>query len=150
MLENCYDNSKWTSPSFGILKKNNTIRVFSNFRRLNAAIKHSPWPMPTIRELYLQCSRMIFATAIDQVKGNWGIKVARRSQKCLTIISSWGKYYYKRLLMGLSISVDVFQREMLKLLEGIEGALVYIDDLLLVTCRSYEHHLEQLKKYEIK
>ena len=89
---------------------------------------------------------MTFATAIDQVMGYWGIKVSRRSQKYLTITTPWGKYYYKRLPMGLSISADVFQREMSKLLEGIEGALVYIDDLLLVTCGSYEHHLEQLKK----
>ena len=78
--------------------------------------------------------------------GYCGIKVSRRSQKYLTIITLWGKYYYKRLPVGLSISANVFQREMSKLLEGIEGELVYIDDLLLVICGSYKHHLEELKK----
>ena len=41
----------------------------------------------------------------------------------LTIITPFGKYRYKKLPMGLKISADVFQQEMSKLLEGIEGVL---------------------------
>ena len=62
------------------------------------------------------------------------------------IVTPWGKYYYKSLPMDLSISADVFQHKMSKLLEGIKGALVCIDDSLLVTCGTYKYHLKQLKQ----
>jgi 6-pyruvoyl-tetrahydropterin synthase len=32
--------SEWSSPSFAICKKNGTIRVVTNFRKLNLLLKH--------------------------------------------------------------------------------------------------------------
>ena len=47
--------------------------------------------------------------------------------------------------MGLSISADVFQREMTKLFDGLDFVMVYIDNILMVTKGNYEDHLSKLR-----
>ena len=141
ILEKTYEDTDWASPTFGVPKKNNAIRIVSDFRRLNQAIKRSPWPIPTIMELLHTCGGLTYATAIDQIMGYWSITMARKIRELLTIITPFGKYIYKKLPMGLKISADVFQREMCKLMDGIEGVLIYIDDLLIITKGSFEEHI---------
>ena len=67
---------------------------------------------------------MGFATEIDQIMGYWGISMYREVHELLTIMTPFGKYKYKKLPMGLKIAADVFQREMSKLMDGIEGVLI--------------------------
>ena len=44
-------NGAWAAPTFGVPKKNNGVRIVSDFRKLNVAIKHNPWPIPTIQDM---------------------------------------------------------------------------------------------------
>jgi hypothetical protein len=46
-LEEDY-SSEWFYPSFAIPKKNGTIRVVSDFRKLNLLLKRHPFPIPKI------------------------------------------------------------------------------------------------------
>ena len=84
--------------------------------------------------------------AIDQIMGYWSITMAKRIKKLLAIITPFGKYVYKKLPMGLKISTGVFQREMCKLIDGIESVLIYIDNLLIITKRSFEEHILVVKQ----
>jgi len=63
-----------------------------------------------------------------------------------TIIFPWGKYSYLRLPMGYAGSADIFQAEMMNLMEGLEYVRAYIDDLLVITRGSLEDHLEKLRE----
>jgi hypothetical protein len=56
----------------------------------------------------------------------------------------WGKYSYKRLLMGIAGSPDIFQSKMSELMESLECVQAYLDDRLCISRRSLEEHLEQL------
>jgi hypothetical protein len=40
--------SKWAFPTFTITKMNRTIRVVSEFRKLNSLLKYHPFPIPKI------------------------------------------------------------------------------------------------------
>jgi hypothetical protein len=52
VLEEDY-SSGWASPSFAIPKKNGTIRVVTDFRKLNLLLKHPshPFPIPKIGDM---------------------------------------------------------------------------------------------------
>ncbi len=63
-----------------------------------------------------------------------------------TIIFPFGKYSYLRLPMGMSGSADIFQAEMMDLMETLEYVRAYIDDLLCITRGTLEDHLEKLNK----
>jgi hypothetical protein len=63
-----------------------------------------------------------------------------------TIIFPWGKYSYLRLPMGYAGSADIFQAEMMNLMEALEYARAYIDNLLVITRGTLEDHLEKLRE----
>jgi hypothetical protein len=44
-------SSEWSSPSFAIPKKNGTIRVVTDFRKLNLLLKRHPFPIPKIGDM---------------------------------------------------------------------------------------------------
>ena len=50
---------------------------------------------------------MKYATAIDKIMGYWGISMCKQVHNLLTIVTPFGKYKYKKLLMGLKIAADV-------------------------------------------
>ena len=68
-----------------------------------------------------------------------------KKKPLLTIILPFGKFQYKKMPMGLKISVDVFQREMTKLFSNLDVILIYIDDILVVTKGDFQDHLEKLQ-----
>jgi hypothetical protein len=87
-----------------------------------------------------------FATALDLNKGYYTIRLDPDASKICTIIFSWGKYSYKQLPMGIAGSPDIFQGNMLELMESLEYVRAYLDDLLCISKLSLEDHLEKLKE----
>jgi hypothetical protein len=48
--------------------------------------------------------------------------------------------------MGIAGSPDIFQAEMMKLMESLEYVRAYIDDLLCISRESFDDHLDKLKE----
>ena len=67
-------------------------------------------------------------------------------EQLLTIVTPFGKYEHKKLPIGLKIVANVFQREITKLMDGIKGVLIYINDLLLITKGTYEEHFKAIEQ----
>jgi hypothetical protein len=59
------NTSEWASPTFAIAKKNGTIRVVSDFRKLNCLLKGHPFPIPKIGDMIQSMEGFTFATALD-------------------------------------------------------------------------------------
>jgi hypothetical protein len=66
--------------------------------------------------------------------------------KMCIIIFPFGKYSYLRLPMGMSGSADIFQAEIMDLMETLEYVRAYIDDLLCITRGTLEDHLDKLEE----
>ena len=64
-------------------------------------------------------------------------------QKYLVIILPWGKYVYLKMPMGLNIFIDVFQRELSRLFQGMPYILVYIHGILVITKETFEQYLKE-------
>jgi hypothetical protein len=50
----------------------------------------------------------------------YAIRLDPDASKICTIIFPWGKYSYKSLPMGIAGSPDIFQAEMMELMESLE------------------------------
>jgi transposase InsO family protein len=144
VLEEDY-TSEWASPTFAIAKKNGTIRVVSDFRKLNSLLQRHPFPIPKIGDMIRTMEGFTFATALDLNMGYYHIKLDADAQKLCTIIFPWGKYKYKRLPMGIKIAPDVFQNVMSKLTQDLEYVKTYLDDLLILTNNNFADHLTKLE-----
>ena len=78
--------------------------------------------------------------------GYYHIKLCPFSRQLCTIILLWGKYEYQKLPMGLCNSPDIFQEKMNELFAGLDYVRTYIDDLLILSSKSFEDHLQKLDK----
>ena len=138
------NRSEWAAPTFIIPKKDGTVRFISDFRELNKRIKRKPYPIPNIQDLLIKMEKFTYGTSLDLNMGYYHITLSPEARKLCTITLPWGKYEYQRLPMGLCNSPDIFQEKMSTLLSDLEYVRAYIDDLLIISNRSYEDHLDKL------
>jgi len=82
--------------------------------------------------------------ALDLSMGYYTIRLDPQAVEMFPIIFPWGKYSYLRLPMGYAGSADIFQAEMMDLMESLEYVRAYINDLLVITRGTLEDHLEKL------
>jgi hypothetical protein len=61
-----------------------------------------------------------FAMAPDLNMGYYTIRLDPDTFRICTIIIPWRKYSYKKLLMGIAGSPEIFQSKMLELMESLE------------------------------
>ena len=123
-----------------------TVRTITDFRELNKRIVRRPYPIPKISTTLQELEGFTYATALDLNMGYYTIRLDPNAVEMFTIIFPWGKYSYLRLPMGYAGSADIFQAEMMNLMEGLEYVRAYIDDLLVITRGSLEDHLEKLRE----
>jgi hypothetical protein len=121
-------SSQWASPTFIIPKKDMTVQ----------------YPIPKISTILQELEGFTYATALDLNMGYYTIRLDPNAVEMFTIIFPWGKYSYLRLPMGYAGSADIFQAEMMDLMEALEYVRAYIDDLLVITRGTLEDHLEKL------
>jgi hypothetical protein len=81
-----------------------------------------------------------FASALDLTMGYYHIKLDADAQKLCTIVFPCGKYKYNRLPMGIKIAWIIS-----KLVQDMEYFKTYLDDLLILTNRSFKDHLLKLE-----
>jgi len=68
------DDSKWALPTFIIPKKDNTVRVVSDFREINKRIVRKPFPIPKISTVLQELEGFTYATALDLNMGYYTIR----------------------------------------------------------------------------
>lgn len=140
-------DSPWAAPSFCQPKKNkNEVRFLTDLRQLNKRLVRKPFLLPKISQILYEIDGMQWVTALDLKMGYYAIKLDPQAQKLCTLITPWGKYKYLRLPMGLSGAPDIFQEKIGSLVDHLEYARVYLDDLLVLTNGSFDDHLSKLGK----
>jgi hypothetical protein len=131
---------------FHIPKKNKTIRFLCDFWEVNKRLVRRPFPIPKISTVLQEIEEFSHATTLDLNMGYYTIRLDPDASKICTVIFSWGKYSYKRLPMGIAGSSDIFQGKMSEVMESLEFARAYLDDLLCISKLSLEDHLEKLEE----
>jgi hypothetical protein len=139
-------SSSWTSPTFVIPKKDMTVRTITNFWELNKRIVRRPYPIHKISTILQELEGFTYSTALDLNMGYYTIRLNPKGVEMFTIIFPWGKYSYLKLPMGYAGSADIFQAEMMNLMEALEYVRAYIDDLLVITRGSLKDHLKKLRE----
>jgi hypothetical protein len=105
VLEEDY-SSEWDCPSFAIPKKNGTIKVATDFRKLSLLLKHRVSPISYSKDWGHDSfnGRVTFASALDLNMQYYHIKLDSDAQKVCTIVFTLGKHIYKFLVMSINIA----------------------------------------------
>ena len=68
---------------------------------------------------------------LDASSGFWQIPLTKDCRLLTTFITHFDCYLFNKLPFGISSVSDVFQRRMNEILQGLEGVLCQIDDILI-------------------
>jgi hypothetical protein len=139
-------SSQWALPTFILPKKDSTVHTISDVGELNKRIVKKPYPIPKISTILQELEGFTYATALDLNMGYYTIRLDSTASETCTIIFPWVKYSYKRLPMGFGGSADIFQAQIMDLMASLEFVQAYMDDLLIVTRRTLDKHLQNMEK----
>jgi hypothetical protein len=134
------------SPTFTIPKKDSTVRIISDFRKLNKRIVRKSYPIPKISKILQELEAFPYATALDLNIGYYTIRPDLTASKMCTIIFPLGKYSYKRLPMGFGGSANIFQAQIMDLMASLELVQAYMDGLLIITRGILDKHLQKRRQ----
>nr|XP_054751019.1 uncharacterized protein LOC129256850 isoform X2 [Lytechinus pictus] len=136
-------NSPYASPIVIVKKPDGTNRFCVDFRKLNKVTKFDAEPVPDQEELFTRIAKGKYFTKVDLSKGYWQIPMESESKSLTAFITPDGLFQFRVMPFGLVNAPASFSRIMRKLLDGLEGALNYIDDILVYST-SWQQHLETL------
>ena len=111
---------------------------------MNEAIVADVFPLPHF-ELLTKLGQARVFSKLDARSAYHQVKLAEGSRDLTASITPWRLFRFKRVPFGLASAPAAFQRMMKKILEGIEGTVVYLDDIL-VHGKDEKEHNERLGK----
>ncbi len=126
-------------------KNDSTVRTISDFRELNKCIVRKRSPIPKISMILQKLEGFTYATAFDLNMGYYIIRLDLMASEMYTIIFPWGKCSCKTLPMGLRDSANIFQAQIMDLMASLEFVRVYMVDLLIITRRTLDKHLQKME-----
>uniref|UniRef100_A0A3P9J671 ribonuclease H n=1 Tax=Oryzias latipes TaxID=8090 RepID=A0A3P9J671_ORYLA len=147
--------TEWVNSMVTVTKPNK-VRICIDPQDLNAAIKREHYPLRTIEEVVAEMPNAKYFSVLDANHGFWQIQLDDESSHLCTFNTPFGRYRFKRLPFGISSAPEVFQRCIARHLEGLEGVVNVIDDIL-VWGENIEQHdgrlrqlLDRIRKINLK
>ena len=137
--------SSWASPIVPVKKKDNTIRLCVDYRRLNSVSTMDAYPMPRVDDMIDQIGGAKFISTLDLTKGYWQVPVAEKDREKTAFSTPFGLFQFTRMPFGLQGAPATFQRMVDRLLNGLgDFANAYIDDVIIYS-KTWKEHLNHLE-----
>ena len=151
-------SSGWSSPVVPIRKKDGTIRLCIDYRRLNSVTKADKHPLPNLNDAVFGMFGVKYFTTLDLIKGYYQVPLSGETKPFTAFSTARGHWQFKRLSFGMKNAPAAFQRTMKMILSGLSWrkVIVYIDDILIMGDTFNEHAelcrkvLRTLEQYGIK
>ncbi|XP_027143510.1 heat shock 70 kDa protein 12B [Larimichthys crocea] len=135
----------WCAPMVAVLKSSGRVRICSDLTELNKSVMREKHPLPSVEHTLGQLAGAKVFSKLDAKSGFWQIPLSKDSSLLTTFISPFGRYHYNRLCFGISSAPEHFQKRISRTLEGLEGVLCQMDDVLIWGATQREHD-ERLRK----
>ena len=139
-------SSEWAAPIVLVKKKDGSLRMCVDYRRLNTMTRSDAYPMPRIDDLIDRLGEAKYITALDLTRGYWQMPVAARDQHKTAFTTPFGLFQFKVMPFGLNGAPASFQRMMDQVIDGLYTfTAAYLDDLVIYS-NTWEAHMEHIQK----
>jgi len=141
-------HSPWASAVRLVKKKDGTLRITVDYRKLNNVTIKDAYPIPRIDNMLSKLSKARIFTTLDLASGYYQVRMHIDSKKYTAFTCDYGFFEYNVMPMGLTNACATFQRLMNKVLLGLVGIIcfVYLDDIIIFSANASEHfeHVRQV------
>ena len=140
-------HSLYAAPVVLVRKKDGSLRLCVDYRRLNLKTVGDAYPLPRIQESLDALVGAQYFSTLDLASGYHQISMDPRDQHKTAFTTPFGLYEYTRMPMGLASAPATFQRLMQATMSdfAFQFLLVYLDDLLVYS-KTFDEHMEQLER----
>ena len=139
-----HSTSPWSSPVLPVKKKDGSIRLCVDYRRLNTVTLPDPYQMPRIEDLIDKLGKAKVLTKLDLTKGYYQVPVSQVDQLKTAFLTPFGKFQFRAMPFGLRNAPSTFQRLMdVALMDKSEYCVAYMDDVLIFS-NNWEEHIKHI------
>ena len=137
--------SEWAFPIVLVKKKDGSLRMCVDYRRLNAVSDADAYPMPRVDDMIDALGKAKYITTLDLARGYWQVPVLEESRPLTAFATPYGLYQFRVMPFGLQGAPATFQRMMDQVLADCsEYAAAYLDDVIIhSTC--WEDHVRHVR-----
>ena len=135
----------WCAGMVQVPKSDDRIRICTDLTNLNKAVRRDTHPSSSVDSSLAKVSGAVMMSKLDANSGYYQIPLSESSRLLTTFITPFGRYCYNRLPFGLVSAGDIFQRCMADILDGLDGVICHMDDLLVFSTVSETEHDKRLR-----
>jgi hypothetical protein len=138
--------SPWGSPVLFVDKRDGTIRLCVDYRKLNEVTIKNKYPLPKIEDLFDQLNGAEVFSKIDLRTGYHQLKVRESDIPKTAFTTRYGLFEYTVMSFGLTNAPAYFMNLMNKVFMKFldKFVVVFIDDFLVYS-KTKEEHAEHLR-----
>ena len=132
--------TEWYAGIVAVPKPNDKIRICVHLTKLNESVCRERHILPSVDHTFAQLSGATVFSKLDANSGFWQINLAEESRRLTTFITTpFGHCYFNRLPFGITSVPEYFQRNLSQILEGLDGVVCMMDNILIYRCIQAEH-----------
>jgi hypothetical protein len=148
IIEEITEPTDFCAGMVPVLKKSGSVRICTDLKKLNEAVKRERYIMPTLEDVFQKLKGSAVYSKLDATSGFWQIALDDSTARLTTFITPFGRYFYRRLLFGVCSAPEIFQRTMDTILAGHEHVMCYYNDILVFSDNEEDHerHLEEVTR----
>lgn len=87
-------SSEWSSPIVLVKKKDGSIRLCVDYRRLNSVSEMDAYPMPRVDDLVDRLGKATYMSTLDLTRGYWQVPVAEAARSKTAFATPFGLYQF--------------------------------------------------------
>lgn len=133
----------WCHPIVPVPKKPSGVRLCVDLTRLNRYVRRPAYPVRSPHDAISSMGSAAWFTTLDAKMGYFQIKIAEEDQDLTCFITPWGRFKFKRAVMGLVSSGDEYNQRGDKALGDIPQTIKIVDDILAYDT-TYKDHLSHV------
>ena len=129
-----------------VVPKKDDVRICVDLTKFTESVRRERHDIPYIEYTLGQLSDARIFSKLDANSGFWQVPLAGESAFLTTFITPFGRFCFKRLPFGISSAPEHFQRRTSAFLEGIDGVLCQMDDILIfgATQSMHDEHIREV------
>jgi hypothetical protein len=133
------------SPIIIVPQKNGKLKIYIDLKKLNAATKKDPYPLPFTDEVLNTIARYEAYSFLDGYSRYHQISIAPKDKYKITFVTNLGAFIWKVILFGVENGPPTYQRAMTKtFIEYLDNfTKILLDDFIVYS--DMDSHLQKLR-----